>query len=131
MDRFYLKLSWTTLLQAQRKLLNSNPLFSVSVLFPAWNGIMNGYSPERIGQKVMKDFPVLMTAELAFWPLFNMAVFKHVPLNLQSTCVYFGTIVWAIILSAIEERAMNSEYIKEDIKWILPIIDERKWLDIV
>jgi len=68
-----------------------------------------------------------MTAELAFWPLFNMIVFKHVPLNLQTTCVYFGTIAWAIILSGIEERAMRKDFFEEgeDItQWVVLFIDE-------
>jgi hypothetical protein len=79
---------------------------------------MNGYNAKQVANKVQRDFPVLMTAELAFWPLFNSMVFKHAPINLQSTFVYFGTIMWAIILSAIEERAINSDQLNEDIEWI-------------
>ena len=100
-------------------------------MFPTWNGALNGYNVQQIGQKVMQDFPVLMSAELAFWPLFNMVVFKHIPLHLQSACVQVGTIAWAIILSAIEERAMRCTEYSDKTEWIIPIIDERKWLAIV
>jgi hypothetical protein len=73
-----------------------------------------------------------MTAELGFWPLFNMAVFKKAPIHLQSTFIYIGTIFWAMILSAIEERAISGAYDREQAdKWNLPIIDLEKWLAVL
>ena len=71
-------------------------------MFPAWNGVLDGLDNEAIKQKVKNEFPVLMAAELAFWPLFNFIVFKKVPIKLQTLSVCVGTIAWASILSSIQ-----------------------------
>lgn len=88
--------------------------------------MLNGYSAENIGKKVIHDFPVLMTAELAFWPFFNFINFKYVPVNFQSTIIYVGTVFWATILSSIEESASNAEQSRESmlLPTASPAVDE-------
>ena len=85
----------------------------MSILFPAFNGVLDGKNYEEIKKKVERDFPVLMLAELAFWPLFNFFVFKKVPLSLQTSAIFAGTSVWAFVLSGIETRVVEG-YKKND-----------------
>ena len=70
---------------------------------------MDGKDLDETWLKVKRDFPVLMTAELGFWPFFNFVVFKKVPIPLQASCVCFGTIFWAFILSTIEMRVIKEQ----------------------
>lgn len=76
----------------------------MSITFPVFNGVLDGKNSGEIKEKVKEDFPILMMAELAFWPLFNFFVFKKVPVSLQTSAVFMGTSVWAFILSGIETR---------------------------
>lgn len=79
----------------------------MSILFPTYQGLISGKEFGEIKEKVLRDFPILLACESCFWPLFNLFLFKKVPLNLQTSVACFGTIVWGVVLSTVENRAVE------------------------
>lgn len=84
-----------------------SPIFSS--MFPLTMGVLDGLESEELIEKVKTDTPVLMTADIAFWPLFQFFNFRFVPIFYQTTAIYTASLFWTIIMSAIESRDTGND----------------------
>lgn len=65
---------------------------------------MDGLDRSAVVQKIQTDWPIYMSADLAFWPFFQFLNFRFVPLHYQTTAIYVASLFWSVVMSTIESR---------------------------
>lgn len=76
-------------------------------------GVMDGLTPEKLWEKVKRDWPIYMIADLSFWPFFQVLNFKFIPIKFQTLAIYTATLLYTVVMSAIESREVK-DLIKSD-----------------
>jgi hypothetical protein len=72
-------------------------------------GAMDGLSGAKIIEKIKRDWPIYMLADLSFWPIFQLFNFRFVQIKYQTLAIYTATLAYTVVMSTIESRNVEED----------------------
>jgi Mpv17 / PMP22 family len=70
-------------------------------------GGMDGMNTKELYNKWQRDWRIYMAADFSFWPFFQFFNFRFIELRYQTFGIYVATLLFTVVMSAIESRDVD------------------------